>query len=120
MPPHPASSRLRPLVLVRQVFVGYVFAMLVLFLMQRSYFYQPSPMSAEQFQRQVQSLSNGRVTVIEPFQAVVIEPESGPIRGTALLFHGNAGTAMDRRSLASVFLPRGLRLVLAEYPGYGS
>ena len=40
-------------------------------------------------------------------------------RGTILVFHGNAGSARDRTYYLSALEPLGVRVVLAEYPGYG-
>ncbi|HEY1326658.1 MAG TPA: alpha/beta fold hydrolase [Casimicrobiaceae bacterium] len=51
---------------------------------------------------------------------LVAEPMSrAPSRGTALLFHGNAGWAGDRLYYLPPLLARGYRVVLVEYPGYG-
>ena len=52
---------------------------------------------------------------------LVIERVSsgGATRGTALVFHGNAGWAGDRLYYLPPLLARGYRVVLAEYPGYG-
>ncbi|SNS14622.1 hypothetical protein SAMN06265795_101233 [Noviherbaspirillum humi] len=44
---------------------------------------------------------------------------SGPARGTAVLFHGNAGHVDHRLPLAKQLAGRGLRVVLVEYPGFG-
>lgn len=44
----------------------------------------------------------------------------GPVRGTLLLFHGNAGHAGHRAAYAAELERLGLRVILAEYPGYGS
>ncbi|MDP2811388.1 MAG: alpha/beta hydrolase [Rhodocyclaceae bacterium] len=43
-----------------------------------------------------------------------------PVRGTLVLFHGNAGHAGHRDGYADEFARLGLRVILAEYPGYGS
>src|SRR5687768_2341620 len=40
-------------------------------------------------------------------------------RGTALVFHGNAGHAGHRSYYAQALTGLGLRVILAEYPGYG-
>jgi pimeloyl-ACP methyl ester carboxylesterase len=40
-------------------------------------------------------------------------------RGTAIVFHGNAGHAGQRGHLADALAGTGLRVILAEYPGYG-
>jgi pimeloyl-ACP methyl ester carboxylesterase len=50
-------------------------------------------------------------------RGLVAEP--GAARATVLVFHGNAGHAGDRAYYAQALLPLGLRVVLAEYPGYG-
>jgi alpha-beta hydrolase superfamily lysophospholipase len=49
-------------------------------------------------------------------------PPSTPqkAKGTVLVFHGNAGTALDRTYYAGALGRLGYRAVLAEYPGYGS
>ncbi len=51
---------------------------------------------------------------------VSAEPLAGVhSRGTVVVFHGNAGSARDRRHYISALEQRGYRVVLAEYPGYG-
>ncbi len=39
--------------------------------------------------------------------------------GTVVVFHGNAGSASDRGYYIAALEPRGLRVVLAEYPAFG-
>ena len=41
------------------------------------------------------------------------------VRGTAIVFHGNAGHAGHRDHYVAALAPQGLRVILAEYPGYG-
>jgi uncharacterized protein len=41
------------------------------------------------------------------------------IKGTVVVFHGNAGTAADRDYYLSPLGLLGYRVILAEYPGYG-
>ena len=45
-------------------------------------------------------------------------PEQG-VKGTIIVFHGNAGTAVDRVFYANNLAPLGYRVVFAEYPAYG-
>ena len=52
------------------------------------------------------------------FRGLVAEP-AGAVRGTAIVFHGNAGHAGHRRHYATALTRLGLRVILAEYPGYG-
>jgi hypothetical protein len=41
-------------------------------------------------------------------------------RGTLVVFHGNAATAADRTYYVQALAPLGYRIILAEYPGYGT
>jgi pimeloyl-ACP methyl ester carboxylesterase len=52
------------------------------------------------------------------FRGLVAEP-AGPARGTAIVFHGNAGHAGDRGYYAATLTRLGLRVILAEYPAFG-
>ena len=61
--------------------------------------------------------------LVDPSSASPANPSasrapSGP-RGTVLIFHGNAGSARDRAYYISALEPLEVRVVLAEYPGYG-
>ena len=53
------------------------------------------------------------------YRGLLREPV-GPARGTVVLFHGNAGHAGHRDWYADELTRHGLRVILAEYPGYGS
>ncbi len=52
------------------------------------------------------------------FRGLVAEPPGAP-RGTAIVFHGNAGHAGHRGFYVQSLVPLGWRVILAEYPGYG-
>jgi uncharacterized protein len=52
------------------------------------------------------------------FRGLVAEPAE-TARGTAIVFHGNAGHAGHRSFYAAALTRLGLRVILAEYPGYG-
>ena len=54
----------------------------------------------------------------EDFRGLVAEP-AGTARATAVVFYGNAGHAGHRAFYAAALVPLGLRVILAEYPGYG-
>jgi len=54
----------------------------------------------------------------QDFRGLVAEPV-GAVRGTAIVFHGNAGHVGHRAFYAQALTPLGLRVILAEYPGYG-
>jgi fermentation-respiration switch protein FrsA (DUF1100 family) len=52
------------------------------------------------------------------FRGLLAEP-AGTALGTAIVFHGNAGHAGHRSFYATTLTRLGLRVILAEYPGYG-
>ena len=52
------------------------------------------------------------------YRGKICEP-AGPVTGTVIIYHGNAGTVDDRAALATALTARGLRVVLVEYPGFG-
>ena len=54
----------------------------------------------------------------QDFRGLVAEPAGGA-RATAIVFHGNAGHVGHRNFYARALTPLGLRVILAEYPGYG-
>jgi len=54
----------------------------------------------------------------EDFRGLVAASAGRP-RATAVVFHGNAGHAGHRAHLAAALTPLGVRVILAEYPGYG-
>ncbi|MEJ8850322.1 alpha/beta hydrolase [Variovorax rhizosphaerae] len=53
------------------------------------------------------------------FRGLVAQPSGAAARGTALVFHGNAGHAGHRSYYAATLTRLGLRVILAEYPAYG-
>lgn len=56
----------------------------------------------------------------DDYRGLLRTPAAGPVRGTLVLFHGNAGHAGHRSWYAAVLANLGLRVILAEYPAYGS
>lgn len=54
----------------------------------------------------------------QDFRGLLAEPAIA-VRGTAIVFHGNAGHVGHRAFYAQALTPLGFRVILAEYPGYG-
>jgi pimeloyl-ACP methyl ester carboxylesterase len=52
------------------------------------------------------------------FRGLLAEP-AGPAHATVVVFHGNAGHAGHRAYYAHALAASGIRVILAEYPGYG-
>jgi hypothetical protein len=55
---------------------------------------------------------------VDEFRGLVAQPQ-GAARATAIVFHGNAGHAGHRAHYAATLARLGVRVILAEYPGYG-
>jgi len=53
------------------------------------------------------------------YRGLISTNEPGPRKGTVIVFHGNAGTAADRRYYPDALGILGYRVILAEYPMYG-
>jgi uncharacterized protein len=92
-----------------------------LYVLQRKLIYFPGRMSRADFEATVRGSFDDRASILAPFDAVVFEPPDHiGIDGTAIYFHGNAGLGLERAYLAPAFTGRGMRFILAEYPGYGA
>jgi pimeloyl-ACP methyl ester carboxylesterase len=57
---------------------------------------------------------------VDTYRGFVSEANAKIPRGTILVFHGNAGNALDRIYYATALNRLDYRVVLAEYPGYGA
>jgi uncharacterized protein len=98
-----------------------VLALGTLYALQRRLIYFPGRMSRLEFEATVGGSLDSRASILAPFDAIVFEPTDDiGITGTAIYFHGNAGLGLERAYLAPAFTGRGLRFILAEYPGYGA
>jgi pimeloyl-ACP methyl ester carboxylesterase len=92
-----------------------------LYVTQRGLIYFPTRLSPTAFEAAVKRTFGDRASILAPFDAVVLEPPPAfPVQATAILFHGNASLGIDRAYYAPVFARRRIRLILAEYPGYGA
>jgi uncharacterized protein len=54
------------------------------------------------------------------YQGIVSKKGPANFKGTVMIFHGNAGSAISRRYYIAALETRGFRVILAEYPGYGA
>lgn len=100
--------------LVLWLVAGVVLFLGAIFLMQDRLLYMPS-------KADVHRVASGGLRAwpsAQEFRGLVAEPAAAA-RGTAIVFHGNAGHAGHRAYYAQALVPLGLRVILAEYPGYG-
>ena len=102
---------LRPLLLLA---IAWVIFSMGIAMSQDNLLYFPDKASVEE-------LASGELRAwpgAADFRGLIAEPV-GPVRATAIVFHGNAGHAGHRRFYATALTHLGLRVILAEYPGYG-
>jgi len=55
----------------------------------------------------------------DEYRGFVAASQPVPLKGTVIVFHGNAGAAWHRSYYVHAFVPMGFNVILAEYPGYG-
>ncbi len=55
----------------------------------------------------------------DAYRGFVSTASPNPSQGTVIVFHGNAGMALNRSYYVRALEPLGYRVILAEYPGYG-
>ncbi|MBN2320480.1 MAG: alpha/beta fold hydrolase [Acidobacteria bacterium] len=56
----------------------------------------------------------------ENYRGFIPDDAPSTAGGTVIVFHGNAGAAINRRYYVPPLQRQGFRVVLAEYPGYGA
>jgi alpha-beta hydrolase superfamily lysophospholipase len=97
---------------------GYLVLCFIVFVFQRKLLYLPY-----QIQFSEESASNEGLyhwPSPENFRGFISKEELTDVKGTVIVFHGNAGTAFHRSFYAKALLRQNMRVILAEYPGYGS
>jgi uncharacterized protein len=106
--------------LVAAPLLGVAARLVWLYVHQRSIIYDRGVLTRSALEARIKHSFQGKAQELSPFDALVIEPEASAIKGTAVWFHGNGGIAADRAHFVPVFASRGIRLVLAEYPGHAA
>ena len=96
---------------------GYVLLCSIVFIFQRKLLYLPNEIQLSEDR----ALDEGLLywPSFENFQGFITQEEPGDAKGTIIVFHGNAGTAYHRSFYAKALSIQHLRVILAEYPGYG-
>lgn len=116
----PAPPKRRPKVqnILFGLLAGYLLLLLAIYFRQDSLLYLPQTLSAEAATRLAadRDLRPWRTSTLHGY---LRQPAAGKLRGTVVLFHGNAGHAIDREHYADALVPLGYRVVLAEYPAFG-
>ncbi len=99
----------------------YIAVVAFFYLMQDQMLYPATRLSAEQAGEWAARLGYRPWPAgIPGHRGYLAEPDSSPALGTVIAFHGNAGAALERTYYAEAMSRLGYRVILAEYPGYGS
>jgi hypothetical protein len=113
----PFSSMSSLIIGILLIYLGFF---LVLALRQRTFLYHPEPWpEPEALQRW---LDQEQLTFWPNEETPWGFTQAQDFQGTAtaLVFHGNAGTALDRLAFLRALEPFGWRVILMEYPVYGT
>jgi uncharacterized protein len=114
----------RILILSSPLLFGYLFLIGFMMLSQDRLLYRPdtTPPSADNLRPRLGlALAPWPLESGPTFRGYVRAPAVArhDFRSTVVIFHGNAGSARDRAYYLDGLEPLGVRVILAEYPGYG-
>ncbi len=99
------------------ILAGYLALCALVFVSQRKMLYLPA-----QLQLSIESASHVGLRHwpdFENYRGFIDYREMEDVEGTIILFHGNAGTAYHRSFYVTALSKQNMRVILAEYPGYG-
>lgn len=88
-------------------------------MLQDHLLYFPEALTPSQLDHESRALGLSPWPAAGDYRGLLREPAT-PARGTVVLFHGNAGHAGHRAWYGDALTRLGLRVILAEYPGYGA
>lgn len=98
----------------------YLLILLTVFLLQRKMMYFPAHYSKEDQRDMLAELHLQAWPSAGELRGLISQPPLAEAKGTILVFHGNAGSAIHRSYYIEALQPLGYRVIIAEYPGYGS
>ena len=87
--------------------------------MQRNMLYYPDHRMPSESELKASGLQFWPVAGRADYRGFISTREIENIKGTVIVFHGNAGTALDRDYYLPPLSLLGYRVILSEYPGYG-
>lgn len=104
--------------IIKTLFIGYAILCIAIFVFQRKLLYLPD----KQFISEKLALSSNLIywqSDQKDFQGFISSKKEDKAKKTIIVFHGNAGSAYDRSFYVNALSNKNLRVILAEYPGYG-
>jgi len=109
------------LMIFLQLLLIYAAIVLLAYIFQSRLIYLPARSSLDQL-KQTARLNALNLWPEDNGQYRGFMPDETPsaVRGTVIVFHGNAGSAIHRQYYVPPLQKQGFRVILAEYPGYGA
>jgi alpha-beta hydrolase superfamily lysophospholipase len=99
------------------IWLGYAALCAIVFIFQRKLLYMPYQIKLTE-----QSVINEGLIYwpsFEVFKGFISKAKLPDTMGTVIVFHGNAGAAYNRSFYVKALSIQNMRVILAEYPGYG-
>lgn len=103
--------------LILALLVGYATLVVAACMLQRQMLYYPALNAPSEAQLQTVGLRFWPVA--DAYRGFVARETQDFAHATVVVFHGNAGAAWQREYYVKALQPRGYRVLLVEYPGYG-
>lgn len=99
----------------------YLLLLLIIFLFQQKLIYFPSTYSLEHQQQLADQSGLKLWPSTDNYLGLISKTPQTAAKGTVIVFHGNAGSAINRTYYPDALEKKlGYRVILAEYPGYGA
>ena len=102
------------------ILLSYLLLLLILFLLQRKLIYFPEQHSLNRQQELAEQLNLKFWPSTDNYLGLMSKSAKTAYKGTIIVFHGNAGSAINRIYYLQPLEKLGYRVILAEYPGYGA
>jgi esterase/lipase len=102
------------------ILLCYLLLLFILFVFQRKLIYFPETHSIKQQQELAESLNMKLWPSKDNYLGLMSKSAKPVCKGTIIVFHGNAGSAIDRSYYLHALEKLDYRVILAEYPGYGA
>jgi pimeloyl-ACP methyl ester carboxylesterase len=102
------------------ILLPYLLFLLIIFLFQRKLIYFPEKHSLNRQQELAEQLNLKLWPSTDNYLGLMSRSIKTAGKGTIIVFHGNAGSAINRIYYLQALEKLGYRVILAEYPGYGA
>lgn len=104
---------------VMTILLTYLLMLLAVFLLQRKMIYFPARFTRAQQEEMIEGLNLQPWPSASDPHGLMSRSTPAVAKGTVLVFHGNAGSALHRTYFIDALQGLGYRVIVAEYPGYG-